>query len=69
MKIAALFLLAFSAGASRIDRSAPCRKTSKKPKIEHVREPLVHVDVPDNLDWSSVNGTNFLTNIRNQHIP
>jgi len=70
MKIAALFLLALSAEASRIDRSAPCRKTSKKPKIENVREPLVHVeDLPENYDWKMVNGTNYLTNIRNQHIP
>jgi hypothetical protein len=48
MKIAALFFL-LSTNASRIDRTAPCRKTSKTPKIENVREPLVPVeDMPDN---------------------
>jgi len=48
MKTAALFFL-LSASASRIDRTAPCRKTSKTPKVENVREPLVPVeDLPDN---------------------
>ena len=52
MKIAALLLLAVSTEASRIDRSAPCLKVSKGPKIENVREPLVHVeDMPENFDW------------------
>ena len=70
MKIAALLLLAASTEASRIDRTSPCFKSSKGPKVENVREPLVHVeDMPDNFDWKMVNGTNYLTNIRNQHIP
>ena len=70
MRFAALMLLLCTAEASRIDRTAPCRKPSTKPKIENVREPLVPVDdLPDNLNWNSVNGTNYLTNIRNQHIP
>ena len=68
MKTAALFFL-LSASASRIDRTAPCRKTSKTPKVENVREPLAPVDLPDTWEWNAVNGTNYLTNIRNQHIP
>ena len=68
MKTTALFFL-LAANASRIDRTAPCRKTSKTPKIENVREPLTPVDLPETWEWNSVNGTNYLTNIRNQHIP
>jgi cathepsin X len=68
MKTAALLFL-LSASASRIDRTAPCRKTSKTPKVENVREPLQPVDLPDNWQWNAVDGTNYLTNIRNQHIP
>lgn len=51
------------------DPSAPCKKTSGK-KIEgNQREPLNHVFVPDDFDWGNVNGVNYLTNMRNQHVP
>ena len=70
MKIATFLLLVASTQASRIDRSAPCFRKSKEPLLGNPGEPLVHVeDLPENWDWKSVNGTNFLTNIRNQHIP
>ena len=29
------------------------------------REPLKTVEVPTNFGWNNVNGTNYLTNIRN----
>jgi hypothetical protein len=35
-----------------------------------VRKPLVHVtDIPETWIWNNVNGTNYLTNVRNQHLP
>ena len=35
-----------------------------------VRKPLVHVtEVPETWIWNNVNGTNYLTNVRNQHLP
>lgn len=41
---------------------------------EHITEPLPHEyinvkDLPANFHWANVNGTNFLTTARNQHIP
>lgn len=31
--------------------------------------PVANDELPDQYIWNAVNGTNFLTNIRNQHIP
>jgi len=36
----------------------------------NAREALIPVsDIPDNFVWNNVDGVNYLTNIRNQHIP
>lgn len=43
-----------------------------KPRPSHVTSLRSHElpqDVPDEWDWGSVNGTNFLTLPRNQHLP
>jgi len=46
----------------------------KKEDISHITLPLPHTyikveDLPSVWDWRSVNGTNFLSPTRNQHIP
>ena len=70
MKFAFVALLAgFASAGLKIDPSQPCRKVSSTPKIDNVREPLQDVELPDQFIWNSVNGTNFLTNVRNQHVP
>lgn len=71
MKTAVFALLYSGAAASRIDRSAPCRQfTNNKGQVENVITPLKPVsDLPDTYIWNSVNGVNYLTNLRNQHIP
>lgn len=51
-----------------------CVKTSAGPKPRHVRsvqpfEYLRAADLPDSWDWRNINGTNFVTITRNQHVP
>jgi len=71
MKFAVFALLAASASAKKfIDPVHPCRKTSTEKKVENVRTPLEPVaNLPETHIWNNVDGVNYLTNIRNQHIP
>ncbi len=43
----------------------------RKEKVLSARahEKIVAADLPDDWDWRNINGTNFLTESRNQHIP
>ena len=71
MKFAVFALLAASSSAKKfIDPVHPCRKTSTEKKVENVRTPLEPVaNLPETHIWNNVDGVNYLTNIRNQHIP
>jgi cathepsin X len=51
------------------DGGQPCRKKSTKPISPVVKAPLEPVTLPDQWVWNDINNTNFLTNLRNQHIP
>ena len=72
-----LALLAGSAIASTekprlkyVDPSMPCRRKAAVPILGNSVSTLTPVnDVPDTWIWNDVNGTSFLTNIKNQHIP
>jgi cathepsin X len=53
-----------------IDPESPCRKVSTEPKVENPGQPLTPVEaLPEQHIWNNVDGVNFLTNLRNQHIP
>lgn len=54
--------------------SAFSQACSRKPEqiVEVIKKPLEKLPpeaIPANFTWASVNGTNFLTLVRNQHIP
>lgn len=69
MKTATLALLISSTQAlTHVDKDMPCRQTKRTDKLEGEQVTPV-ADLPETFIWNNVNGTNFLTNIRNQHIP
>jgi len=78
VKVKAEFIVDKQAEPKRMgftDPGQPCR--SEKATFEkggRVTEPLPHTylkpeDVPDSLDWRNLNGTDFTTWNKNQHIP
>jgi len=67
-----LLLATAQAGNRKVDPESPCRTSTylSKPMPGYVREPLQDVeDLPENWLWNSVDGVNYLTNLRNQHVP
>merc|ERR1712086_1149245 len=67
-----LLLATAQAGNRKVDPESPCRTSTylSKPMPGYVREPLQDVeDLPETFLWNNVNGTNYLTNLRNQHVP
>ena len=70
MKFSKAFVIG-SASANLRMSGEPCRKTSfDKPKLGNIKTPLEPVDdLPDQWIWNDIDGTNYLTNIRNQHVP
>ena len=56
--------------SARNRKVTPERPTYIKADIpERVHTRLEAVELPENWLWNDVNGTNYLTNIWNQHIP
>ena len=51
-------------------KEKPCHRGDLTRAEDHVTKPLEFVnDLPENWRWDNVNGTNFLTVIKNQHVP
>ena len=54
----------------KIDPDAPCRRSSGLRGEPRITAPLVHKDeLPTQWNWNDISGKNFLTNVRNQHVP
>ena len=69
MKFASSLLACVLAG-SKVSKEMPGHKEIDTPWPENVREELTPVsDLPETYIWNNVNNTNYLTNIRNQHVP
>ena len=67
--VVALLLSTSSFVSSKKNLGAPCRKKGTRQIQGRVREPLQNLELPDTWVWNNANGTNYLTNLRNQHIP
>lgn len=46
-----------------------CRKKHSKPIKSVIKDTLVQVELPETWVWNNANGVNYLTNMKNQHIP
>jgi cathepsin X len=70
MKYFTIAALAGVAMASRINKESPCRiplTETMEWKVDTPLEPVA--DLPEQWIWNDVRGMNYLTNIRNQHVP
>ena len=48
----------------------PCRRQTSEGVENYITKPLEYVDnLPEQWRWDNVNGTNFLTIVKNQHLP
>jgi len=63
----ALAAVAFAASENRrVSHDAPCYRKSETPVVSANTIPLAPVDdLPEQWTWNSVDGTNYLTNVRN----
>jgi len=65
-------IAAVAMASRRVSKEQPCRMTrlEDEPLPEKVITPLQHVEhLPEQHIWNDVDGMNYLTNIRNQHVP
>jgi len=69
MKYAAICALLYGANAGRVDKATPCRKPRTEFKEGVVLTQLPDAKVPDQHRWDDVKGVNFLTTVRQQHMP
>ena len=67
-----LFVVALLFGAALAGKTfdQPCRVKHDKVKVKNVlKSELPKADLPDTWVWNDINGRNYLTNLKNQHLP
>jgi cathepsin X len=78
MKLSAYIALTATAAAAGtkknlkfVDPETPCKKKwdPTTAAADRVVAPLGAVELPEEHFWNNVDGTNYLTNMRNQHVP
>ena len=72
MKFAIACILSVAAFAKmrKVSHETPCRIRNPNRAPERVHTPLVHMEeLPSEVLWNNYNGTSYVTNIRNQHVP
>lgn len=73
MKYLATALLIGAVAAKKnlkfVDPESPCHREPATPVMPKVTAPLEAVELPEQHIWNDVNGMNYLTNMRNQHVP
>jgi hypothetical protein len=72
MRSTIVTLMVATAYAMRVSKEQPCY-IEPTDVVLHVKEPIpdLTAELPTAFDWGNAgtDGTNYLTNIRNQHIP
>jgi len=70
--VSALALVATASAAGEVVRDTALWEQARAGKFLETAQPHTYLnveDVPTEFSWGSVNGTNYLTTLRNQHIP
>jgi cathepsin X len=54
-----------------VDPETPCKKKwdPETAPADLIKNPLTAVELPKEFFWNNVDGRNYLTNMRNQHVP
>jgi cathepsin X len=65
----AVLALLFGITSAALPTEQKCRKKSSKPVHPVIKSTLEDMALPDTFVWNNVDGRNYLTNIKNQHIP
>lgn len=72
MKIVTILSLMLAVGLSlKVDKDRPCRINTSSHIKDLIKSPLPQYseDLPKSLNWCDMDGKNYCTIVKNQHIP